>query len=299
MSTDRDTARIVRSWLRTDEHESADRVLDAVLDALDTTPQRRAGWPAWRSATMNRFVIIGLGAAAVVVLLLVGSQFFGSPGNGGVGAGPTPTAQATATPEPTAEATPEPSPEGAHVLLDRAQGGVRIAITLPATDWVGEPGGGFVEKGMNGADPPDGAGMIAFDDAEYYVWGDPCRWSTTRPDTPATTVDEFVAAMTAQASRDASEPVDVTVDGFAGKSITVHVPDDANFDECDEGVFAMWGTATDDLARYNQGPGQIDELYVVDVNGVLVVIDIGHYEETPQAVVDELHAIVESITFGE
>ena len=43
MSTDRDTTRIVRSWLGTDEHESADRVLDAVLDQLDATPQRRPG----------------------------------------------------------------------------------------------------------------------------------------------------------------------------------------------------------------------------------------------------------------
>ena len=37
MSTDRNPTRIVRSWLRSDEHESADRVLDAVLDQLDTT----------------------------------------------------------------------------------------------------------------------------------------------------------------------------------------------------------------------------------------------------------------------
>ena len=37
MSAERDTTRIVRSWLRTDEHESADRVLDTVL----TLPVRR------------------------------------------------------------------------------------------------------------------------------------------------------------------------------------------------------------------------------------------------------------------
>ena len=54
MSTDRDTTRIVRSWLQTDEYESADRVLDAVLDQLDTTPQRRATWwPARRLPQMN------------------------------------------------------------------------------------------------------------------------------------------------------------------------------------------------------------------------------------------------------
>ena len=45
MSTDRDVTRIVRSWLHEDAYEDADRVLDLVLDQIDTTPQRRAcGW---------------------------------------------------------------------------------------------------------------------------------------------------------------------------------------------------------------------------------------------------------------
>ena len=49
MSTERDLTRVVRSWMRDDEYESADRVLDAVLDALDATPQRRAtSWPVRR-----------------------------------------------------------------------------------------------------------------------------------------------------------------------------------------------------------------------------------------------------------
>ena len=42
MNTDLDTSRVVRSWLRTDEHESADRVLDTVLALLDATPQHRS-----------------------------------------------------------------------------------------------------------------------------------------------------------------------------------------------------------------------------------------------------------------
>jgi hypothetical protein len=55
MSIDRDvdTARIVRSWLRTEEHESADRVLDDVFALLDATPQRRSWWPARRFADMT------------------------------------------------------------------------------------------------------------------------------------------------------------------------------------------------------------------------------------------------------
>ena len=61
MSTDRDATRIVRSWLRTDEHESADRVLDTVLALLDATPQRRAWWPARRIADMNTFAKLAIG----------------------------------------------------------------------------------------------------------------------------------------------------------------------------------------------------------------------------------------------
>jgi hypothetical protein len=306
MSSDRDTARIVRSWLRADEHESADRVLDAVLDQLDTTPQRRAGWPAWRTPTMNRFVIIGLGAAAVVVVLFVGAQVLGLPGSGGTGAGQTPTPEATATPEPTAEATPEPTPqgllpEGPHVLNDgepmEGTPTLRTTVTIPAPDWYGEVGDGILIKSDNSA-APDGAGMITFF-GDLYVYGDPCQWATTRPNEPATTVDELVNALAAQASRDASDPVDVTVDGYAGKSITLHVPDDAVFSECDRGTFGSWGVPGDDVTpfRYHQDPGQIDEVWIVDVNGELAVIDMAYYEGTPQVVVDELHAIAESASF--
>jgi hypothetical protein len=106
-----------------------------------------------------------------------------------------------------------------------------------------------------------------------------------------------VAALTAQASRDATEPVDVTVDGYAGKSITLHVPDDAVFTECDSDTFGSWGVPGDDVTRYHQDPGQIDTLYIVDVDGTLAVIDTGYYDGTPQTVVDELEAIVESISF--
>ena len=47
MSTDRDTTRIVRSWLEEGATALPDRVLDAVLDQVPTTPQRRSRWPAW------------------------------------------------------------------------------------------------------------------------------------------------------------------------------------------------------------------------------------------------------------
>ena len=105
------------------------------------------------------------------------------------------------------------------------------------------------------------------------MYGDPCQWSSTRPDTPATTVDEIVAALAAQASRDASEPVDITLDGYAGKTITLHVPDDAvDFDDCDDGSFGYWASidpefgddGVEPVPACTRRPGQIDELWILD-----------------------------------
>ena len=45
MSTDRDVTRIVRSWLEEGATALPDRVLDAVLDQVPSTSQRRPRWP--------------------------------------------------------------------------------------------------------------------------------------------------------------------------------------------------------------------------------------------------------------
>ena len=116
-------------------------------------------------------------------------------------------------------------------------------------------------------------------------------------DTPATTVEDFVAALAAQASRDASEPIDVMVGGYAGKSITLHVPDDATFDECEEGEFVSYGTDEEPLDRFHQGPGQIDQFWILDVEGSIVVLDAMYRPDSSAALVSELQAIAESATF--
>ena len=146
-------------------------------------------------------------------------------------------------------------------------------------------------------DPPGGAGMITFT-GELYAFGDPCKWSKTTPKAPARTVDELVAALTAQASRDASAPIGITVGGHSGKSITLHVPKDAIFSQCDQGKFASWSDSGEPgPSRYHQGPGQIDELWILDVDGVVTVIDTAYYAATPVEHVEEMRAIVRSTTF--
>jgi hypothetical protein len=103
MSTDRDTTRIVRSWLEEGATALPDRVLDSVLDQLHATRQRRSWWPARRAHEMNVSVRLALAAAAVVIVAFAGFRFL-TP-NQQVG-GPTspPSAAPSASPFPTVRA---------------------------------------------------------------------------------------------------------------------------------------------------------------------------------------------------
>ena len=177
-------------------------------------------------------------------------------------------------------------------------------MTVPAVGWFGDVGGGILTKNDN-ADAQNGAAVTVFARTsdflaglgELYVYGDPCHWASTKPDVPVATVDEVIAALSAQPSRDASTPVDVSYDGYAGKYITLHVPDDAVFSECDEGEFRTFAQAYDGSApRIQDDPGEFDLLTVLDVNGQIVIFDVAYYEGTPAVVLDEMAAIIESAT---
>ena len=298
MSFDPETTRIVRSWLDEGVTQLPDRVLDAVLDQVPTTSQRRVTWwPARRLSTMNTTLKLGLAAAVVAVAALIGINYLGSPSNVG-GPGPDPTD------EPTIEVTPSPEPSPSDVgdlprsLTYSPGAGVEVTLTIDAPLWEGD---GILQWGETGASAPDGAGMISHADPEYYVYADPCDWSSTIPEVPATTVDELVNALASQASRDASAPEDITVDGYAGKKIILGMADGVDFEACDEGLFALFGqsrgTSADDVARYSQDPGQIEEIWIVDVDGLIVVFNGVYYAETTPSVVEELRAILASATF--
>ena len=117
------------------------------------------------------------------------------------------------------------------------------------------------------------------------------------PETPATTAEEIVAALAAQASRDASEPVDVTVGGYAGKMITLHVPNDADFADCYEGDFVSYTNEAGERWQWHQGPGQIDDFWFVEVEGSIVEIRAMYRPDTPRELVEEMRTLVESATF--
>jgi len=107
MTESRDPDRLIRAFLDEGEEQLDDRVYDTVRASIEQKRQRAVFGP-WSTPTMNKFLTIGLGAAAVVVAVLIGAQLLGSPG-GGTGTQPSPSQESTATPEPsTSSISPPP-----------------------------------------------------------------------------------------------------------------------------------------------------------------------------------------------
>ena len=240
---------------------------------------------------MNRSLKAAKLGSSVMVLLVAGCGT-GSPNS---------VTRAPRSPAHTTASTASPPPSAGtrtHVLSYASDGAIGITVTVPASGWSGSPGEWAMEWLPAGFDPPAGAGIIAFVvDKKFYVYGDPCNWRSTRPEAAATTVDELVAALANQRSRNPSAPEEITVGGYSGKKITLHVPDDARFKDCDGGRFSTLGVAGEDPALYAQGPGEIDEIWIVDVNGRIALLEGGYFADTPEHAVDELHGILSSATF--
>jgi len=106
MTDQRELDRMLGAFFDEGATELADRVIDAALDEIDHTQQRRALRLPRRFPTMNMYS--RLGAAAVIGVLAVAGTLVlvqrGQPGDGGSGPTPVPSAS------PSQPASPSPSP---------------------------------------------------------------------------------------------------------------------------------------------------------------------------------------------
>jgi hypothetical protein len=102
--------------------------------------------------------------------------------------------------------------------------------------------------------------------------------------------------------------VDVTVGGYPGKEVTLHVPDDlayteaGEFTDCFRGEYASYTYGDHDAigtvpTRWHQGPGQIDTLWIIEVDDAIVIIDAMYRADTPADRIEEMRSIAESAAF--
>lgn len=296
MSSDLDTTRIVRSWLRTDEHERADRVLENVLGLLDATPQRRAGWPARRIAVMNTYVKLAIAAAALMAVVAVALQPAGDDHRVGqpTRAAPTafPTAGASATPPPDRVDTRDYGdiePGAYDIAWPHGPSDARIHLTVPAGwSWIGRDRATIYKDhgGLYGF-PADLAAhavrrvvtsVCALDESSGEVGP---TFTEVGP-----TVEDLTTAISNVAGTHWSGPTDVMLGGYPAKRL------ESTYSADCPGPTRRWIWAGDTDAFFVE-EGVRSAIYVVDVDGDRLVI--ASHERSAGDVVRELEAIIASI----
>lgn len=224
------------------------------------------------------------------------------------GTDPGTTESATETPTGAATPSTDTSPSGVSPLQDGplAAGRYRFVVTstcdanmgcptdkepaLPAIDIT-------VPQGWEGA--PEVLTLFGADAAVVLGWTNfwvgmnskPCsRASHQKPDiTVGPTVADFVDAALAHPLLNVTEPKPVKLGNYRGQFFSLMGPKDIS--HCEE--WRPW-----DPGPYLQGAGNRRDIWVMNVNGVRVLIMAEYAPDTPKDNKAEIRAMVESIRFA-
>lgn len=244
---------------------------------------------------MNKLVPAAVAAAAVLVVAVVGYNLL--PGVSGPGAPTTgPTAQPTVAPSPSPAATPglktvtirpfedlqcaPPAPSGC--VEDSRDDSMVFTVDIPV---------GWDSISVEGNDWPDGAALEFA--RGFSLYSDPCRptdgiaLADDADIEVGPTVAEFVTALDTHPLLDVTTPVDVTLAGYSGKYVVLSAPADIS------GCVRYRPIGGDTI--YAQGPAMRWHLWVLDVQGIRVVIEGFDFPGTSAQHQAELQSIVDSI----
>lgn len=302
MNVRRDPDRLIHAFLMEGPTDLADQVYDAVRATIEQKRQRVVVGP-WRTPIMNKFVPIGLGAAAVVVALLVGTRLLGAPAPAGIGGGPSAEPSATAEPSSSVAATLVPRPigrlePGTYAISNvdpPIRTLVRYTFEVPA-GWDARPADLQISKGS------DTSGEVNFHPwVVTHVYTDACRSEGALTEIGPTVAD-LVAALVDQANSEATAPVDVEVGGYPAKFISMSVPADLDTATCrhPDALIQIWADAAENDYFAIPVDPRVDmhgDVYIVDVDGERVVIVAGSAPEASAADIAELEAVIASIRF--
>ena len=193
--------------------------------------------------------------------------------------------------------TPSPTPGTTTITRNFLGTGQHPAVTVEApSDWTP-----FKDFGVTS----DCCGVSFWDVGE--VAQNPCH-SIGHLSDPGPTVDDLVTALESQPMRHATSPEDVTLGGYRGQYLQWSVPThwkvtgDGDFAGCDvqpngHRDFVSWWGSGNVGERWQQEAGQVDRLWVLDVNGQRLVIDASHSPGATTTQLDQQDQIVRSIRF--
>ena len=158
---------------------------------------------------------------------------------------------------------------------------IRFTFELP-DGWAGIFGTLFRADMAN--EPPGGAGFTFSRGGQLY--SSLCPPESAIPDIPVgPSVDDFVTALVDHPLLDATDPVDVTLGGYSGRYLELQLPSDVT--ACHHFVWQP--------GIYAQGPDHLWHIWVLDVDGVRVVIRADTYPGTAPEVLAQIEAIMQSL----
>lgn len=312
MSKEQELSGRVRSWLRQDGHEDADRVLNSVLDQLDTTPQRHAGWLARRFRIMNRRTMtFGLAAAVVVIVLAIaGWQILPRSNTGNA----LPTEKPTTSPTPVALMIGDSgSPlDGGRYSVEVGEGSWQFSVELSVPEgWVANVGSNLV--GFNGP-KADLFPQVNFISVQR-VYADPCHpeMGVAGTHTGPSNADELVEELTNLPGFTVTEVSTATVGGLTARHFTATQSIDTAGEGCTDDpwlpmVITWDGSVSGELARRNNAvslptAGSVPEHFWVvsrgnGANPLVILTETGSPDHPPTAAdQDAIDQAVSSIRF--
>jgi predicted small secreted protein len=181
---------------------------------------------------------------------------------------------------------------GQHACKESpADDSIRITFTVP-DGWVGL--GNKVTPAVERYSPPGGAALIF--SRGGWLYSKPCGAPPPGPDIPTgTTVDEFVTALVDHPDLDVTRPVVATLAGYSGKYLELRAPANTTTDELGPkpggcNYYFVW-----EPGIYAQGPNALWRIWILDVNGVRVVVRADSFPGTKPKVQTQLKGIVDSI----
>lgn len=197
---------------------------------------------------------------------------------------------ATATAPSVAPPTPSLTPPGGQHQFRLPGLPVEVTLQVP-------PGWSADGPVVSRASEDEGTPMSVSVWLVREVYRDPCDWSvgTVRARRGADALADVLAGQFGRRSKVSS----VTIGEHSALLVTMEVSDDADVAACDEGEFRTWPPARGRDARVHAGPGEKDELYVLQVRRRAVVIDAAYFDDADSGELADIHRIVASVTFGE
>ena len=236
----------------------------------------------------SNIVRFGVGAAAVVLVLVLGYQFLPGRGTGGPQSTPTPIPSPTASPVSlTYSQTIQNLEPGTYRIPAGSYTPADLTFTVPA---------GWQARYLGFSKHMEQPGEVAL--APFivtHVYTDTCAQEGEFELAPiGPSVNDLANALEALGGAEVSPAEDITVDGYPAKRVDLAFSEDIDLADCRVPALQVWADASEtDFFAFL--PGSAGSVYIVDVQGQTLAITSIWRNASSASDVAELEAMVDSI----